>query len=370
MIDRPAVQTLNQNLPMNFHPPQLQWKAAVLILISSLAVGSAQDLSSSGNTVMLMKELDQITQTSAARVQKRRNDALAQINNASSSGPSALDFYLNALENSKYSEAHPDFIEWKKKNQDILRNSSMANAALVQLKYLALALQRSDEHSGYSQVPDYMAYVKLLADSHFLPANQPTSDGSQDVSSAAKKNSKAHVHFNSDQPLPEAIAIVKQPLDASVVVFKLQISDLLPKGDDFESSPGNYESILEKNIRVPLRNNRDQRILSTWDDQIRQEAAAASAAGSPQQIDLFNRSRLPQLLFGKAQDTVAIGQPNRGIAEMMQLIRTYPDNPSVSDWIQTTRGLLGNTNVPSTSYPPPSSYPSTTNQPSTKTTAK
>jgi hypothetical protein len=46
------------------------------------------------------------------------------------------------------------------------------------------------------------------------------------------------------------------------------------------------------------------------------------------------------LLFLKAQDAAAIGQPNRAVTMMMQLIQRYPNNPGVKDWIAGIRSIL------------------------------
>ena len=96
----------------------------------------------------------------------------------------------------------------------------------------------------------------------------------------------------------------------------LQIADLIPFGKDFEDSPGNYQGIMDQNIREPLQAKRDPRLPGTWDAQISVEAAIATGSGSQQQVDAFNQTELPNLLFKQAQDTAGIGQPNRAIAEM------------------------------------------------------
>ena len=121
----------------------------------------------------------------------------------------------------------------------------------------------------------------------------------------------------------------------------LQISDLL-LNKDFEPSAGNYQSIMEKNIRGSLRAKNDARIFQTWDMQIAMEMATATESNSKQQADAFNQTRLPYLLFSKAKDTAAISQPNRALGEIMMLVSNYPQNPSMKEWIKTARGLLTN----------------------------
>ena len=133
---------------------------------------------------------------------------------------------------------------------------------------------------------------------------------------------------------------------------------------------------MEKNVRKPLRAKNDPRILQTWDMQIAQETATVTESNSKQQADIFNQTRLPDLLFRKAQDTAAIGQPNRALGEVMILVRNYPATPSMQDWITTARGLLTNptvaptgittaTNAATTPTPTNSSAPGTPTSPTT-----
>ena len=310
----------------------------LLSVMTGLPGVMAQDLTNStANTAAILKELDQVTSKASDRIETRRSHALSQIQSAAGSGSSAVNLYVSALENTKYKETHQEFLDWMKKNQEILRNNSMQNAAQLQLRYLALALQQTDSRDAYAQVPQYEEYLTSLAGNHFLKNDdaEPTPTPKPD-----KKGLIGPVHYNPDAPIPESKALLRQSLSDSAVVEYFQIGDLLPKGDAFEPTAGSYEGILEKNIRVPLRKKSDQRLLSTWDVQIAQEAATATSSESKQQTDVFNQTRLPELLFKKAQDTAAIGQPNRAIAQIMQLIRSYPDNPSVKDWVQAARGLL------------------------------
>jgi hypothetical protein len=324
----------------------------------------AQDLNNSpANTEAILKELDQISSKANGRIESRRSQVLSQIRSAAGSEPSSVNLYVSALENTTYKENHQGFLDWMKKSQDLLRNNSMQNASQLQMQYLGLALERSDHNDAFAQVPQYQAYLKSLAGKHFLSNDDADP---QPTPKPDKKGLIGSVRYNPDIPVPESRALLNQSLSDSAVVHYFQIGDLLPSGDDFEPSAGNYQGILDKNIRVPLRKKYDQRLLSTWDDQIAQEAAAATSTGSKQQADSFNMTRLPNLLFEKAQDAVAIGQPNRAVTQIMQLIRSYPDNPSVKDWVQVARGLVEKTGAKSPENTPQITSTNAVATPSTK----
>ena len=54
----------------------------------------------------------------------------------------------------------------------------------------------------------------------------------------------------------------------------------------------------------------------------------------------FNTERYPQLLWNRAQEYVAIGQPNRALGEMFKVVKGYPQHPSLGDWIAQIEALL------------------------------
>ncbi len=312
---------------------------ALLTIVSSL---SAQDLPQA-DTKTLLKQLDQIASGAENKLQSRRNNAISQIQSATSSGSASVDFYLHALENTQYKESAKDFLEWRKRSGDLLRSSSMQTAAQLQLRYLIIALQRSEQHNALAQVPEVLNYLSLLA--------------AFNAQSAAL----------GDKQFPEIRPLLQQPLQASAVVDFFKISDLLPSGKDFENSPGNYQEIMDKNVREPLRANKDPRLPGTWDTQIAVEANIATSTQSKQQAETFNQSRLPDLLFKKAKDTAAIGQPNRSLSQVMALIQGYPANPNMKQWIENARALIADLPSSATAVSPattPAPAPAATVAPS------
>jgi len=348
-------------------------------LLSLLWVGivTAQDLPVPQNSAAILKELDKIDQGAKAHEENRRSAAISQIQAAANSAPVAVELYLKSLENTKYLETHQDYVDWSRKNQELLHSLSFQTAAQLQMRYLAMALQRNERHDAYSQIPEYLAYLETLSSQKSLRKETADSISSDDSPNSVQNRNqkKATKNTSTDKPYPEAIALINQSVNKSSVVEWLQIFDLLPDSD-FEPSAGNYQSIMEKNVRKPLRAKDDPRILQTWDMQIAQETATVTESNSKQQADIFNQTRLPDLLFRKAQDTAAIGQPNRALGEVMILVRNYPANPSMQDWITTARGLLTNptvaptgittaTNAATTPTPTNSSAPGTPTSPTT-----
>ena len=43
--------------------------------------------------------------------------------------------------------------------------------------------------------------------------------------------------------------------------------------------------------------------------------------------------RLPGMAWSRAEDEVALGQVNQGVADMMAIVKAHPDHPDFDRWI-------------------------------------
>jgi len=179
-----------------------------------------------------------------------------------------------------------------------------------------------------------------------------------------------------DKVIKEASDLMGKSLSGHPVVEWLQIKDLLPD-KNFNGAAGDYFGILEKNVKAPLRQQKDSRLTGIWDLQISTASTLANSSKDSQKALIFRTEKLPDLLFRRCADMAVIGQPNRAVNEMMVLIRAYPGNPSVPDWIGAVRNLITNppvapsitsntavTAAPSTNTPAPAPALSPSNTPS------
>ena len=283
------------------------------VLIAFIQSAGAQDLPPP-NIAVILKQLDQVASEMSTSTQSRRSAAISQIQSALSSGSTSVEFYMRSLDNTRYRDNHQNLVDWRRRNEELMHSSAFQSATQLQLRYLLIALQRSKEHDALAQESEILSYLSTLA--------------------------ARDTHSPNDKIYPDAENLINQPLSGSSIVEWLQINDLLPTDSNFASSPGDYQDIMEKNVRTPLREKKDPRLPSTWDTQIAVESAQATISNSKQQIEDFNQKRLPDLLFKKAQDTAAIGQPNRGVSEIMILIQKYPMSPDTKSWIDAARKLL------------------------------
>lgn len=266
-----------------------------------------------------IKQLDQLAETCRAKLQTKRFFAQSEAQAASASGLASVSFYLKALAGTRYRDNPQGFSDWKRKNEGIITSMPFQTAAMLQLRYLVLALKRSDSTDAYAQVPEYFSYLNSLA-AAFPSTVIGTKSGRNGVA----------------KQVQEALALLGQPISKTSVAQWLDVASLMPSSD-FEQVPGNYAGIMEKNVRGPLRDRKDPRLIATWDAQINLESKLAQQ----QDADSYRRKRYPSLVIDRAEDLVLVGQKDKAIGEVITLIKGNPDNPSAMQWIQSARQMLG-----------------------------
>lgn len=268
------------------------------------------------NADAILREIETIEQKQKQTISAAKNSTLARLQAAAASGAAAADFYTDAVEEVQFQGQKGKveaFTDWKKQNADLLRSKPMQTALMLHLRYAALAVQRKGLEKPETLMP---ASEKYLAD---LIA-------SDDI-------------FK-DKPPQQVLELLNKPLGQSVMAQWLRLGDWLPDDKDFELTPGNVTGILNKNIRPFLRAAKSPELIQTWDLQMQVEADRITTGRSDHKADEFNTITRPKLVFQRAKDMAAIGQPNRAVAEIIVLVRTYPEHPDFKTWVAEIKTML------------------------------
>lgn len=300
------------NFPMRFPP----WFLALLVL-SSAALRAQQDLSPP-NLEALAKELDLIEQKQRDSKQSGKAALLARLRAALANGQTASAFYVDAVEAVDFKgkkDSVEAFQNWRKSRADMLRSREMQTALLLHLRYLLLSLERQGLENPATQVPAVLTYVNDLVAADAIFENQKS-------------------------PPDEQKNLLARSLTDSVFSRWLGFGDWLPGAEDWERTPGNVAGILDKNVRTILRKEKSPQLVQTWDLQMKVEADRVTEGRSEHQAEQFNTVARPRLLFSRAQDMILVGQPNRGLNEMIQIVRTYPVHPDFDKWIAAIRKVI------------------------------
>ena len=133
--------------------------------------------------------------------------------------------------------------------------------------------------------------------------------------------------------------IIKAPVNGSVAAQVLKITDLMTV-EKWEMSAGNVDGIYTHIILPELRAARDPRLLEYWDMKLKRESENATRTKLAFEAEKFNQVRRPEILWSRAQDLMVLGQRNRALGEMFNLVKTYPNHPNADDWVTAIEQTL------------------------------
>ncbi|MDD5349151.1 MAG: hypothetical protein PHQ12_02965 [Chthoniobacteraceae bacterium] len=253
---------------------------------------------------------------------------------SSSSNSAAISFYDRAAQAVQGDKVRPDLAEWEK-------SEAAQNAARLHVSYLLLTLQRAQGATTKQLEPAIMAHINALTAAGSKDETiQHRRDREQELKEAGfrqpnikGKPGPAHEPLFWDQEL------IKQSVKNSVFVQWYGISKMLDGAKEWEFAPGNVDGMYQNTLLPYYRQNKDPRIIAYWDNKMQQEMQDASQNGTFK-ADQFNNVRRPQLVWKRALDMIAIGLRNRGMGDMVTLVKSYPDHPDLPDWISQLETMV------------------------------
>ena len=276
-------------------------------LLASSAL--AQQSTSSLNPDAVLKELEKIKEARNTSIKSELNKLYQTVNSAASSTSAAMDLYLQATYATQFDGQNHEkswFQDWKKKEADKLKSKGFQEGLRLYLVYLSMTLQSSAGSKNADMVPALMNYC-------------------------------AQVEAQGDD-LKDAKELLKRSLNESVIVRQSGVN-LTPQ-ENWVMTPGNTEEIYQKVILPVLRDKKDPAAVDYWSRKLANEVAGASYLKNAYDVDHFANLRKPTLLWSKASEFYLIGQKDRGISEMMAVIRAYPTHPDADQWVEKVKGYL------------------------------
>ena len=96
-----------------------------------------------------------------------------------------------------------------------------------------------------------------------------------------------------------------------------------------------------------------EEIPALWDTAINLEASIRKESMYEGEYNLWVQTEVPLLKWKRAEDMVQYGQtPITGLAEMLNIIKTYPNHPDSPKWVERLRSLVKPEETPASSESP------------------
>lgn len=346
--------------------PKLLFPTTTFLAMMGIASASlhAQDVAPP-NPKVVLQILGGIKAQRNADASKDKLKLAKDFMSASSNGDVAEKFFEDCVWAVQFaptptlSDAKPDatpkqkeFQAWLKKNDDRLKSQPFRTALCLHLMYISMTISHNSGVKVKDQIPDLVSYSKQVLD------NADTIYGDD----------------RDDSPTSTA-RLMRRPISDSMFVRWEQIGHYMTGDANWEPVPFNVDGIYEKIILPEYRLEKNSTaIFQYWDDRIAREAARSQKSGKVVDVDRFTNITKGSLLWERSQEYAAIGQPNRGITEMLAIIKAYPMHPDAPEWITTVEKIVNAIPTPAApapvaTQPTPTPAPEATPAPSTENTA-
>lgn len=328
----------------------------IVCLGSILSAGAAvaQQDAPPVDTAALLQALRGIKEQQVQQVKTARAKALQQVQAAGASAATAAASWEEAVRITQFAGAPREgaqFKEWRDREGEALKEREAANAALLHFKWMALTLQRSMGTPVKDLLPQVVAFTKeLAADDAAMDALEDSIRHDKELAGSSKR---AKEHKTTDEAVKKIHdQILRSPVNGSPAAQVLKINDLLG-ADKWEMNAGNVDGIYNQIILPELRASRDPRILEYWDMRLKRETEAATRSKLAFDLEKFNQVRRPDLLWSRAKDVLLIGQRNRALGEMFNLVKTFPNHPHADEWVASIEQTLAPPAADTPLAPPP-----------------
>ena len=324
---------------MNFSPKNaLSFFLAGLV---SAGTAVAQQDAPPLDVAALLKALHGIKDQQTQQAKAAKQKALQQIQTAGASPASAVASWEEAVRAAQFEGAAKEgsqFKEWREREGEALKEKEAANAALLHFKWMALTMQRSIGTPMKELLPQVIAFTKEVA------ADQAAIETLDENIRKEKEMAGSNKHGKDRKTNDEAVKkmhdqIIRTPVNGSVAAQVLKIVDLLTI-EKWEMTAGNLDGIYTNIILPQLRATRDPRLLEFWDMKLKRESDNAARTKLAFEIDKFNQVRRPDLLWSRAQDILVLGQRNRALGEMFNLVKANPNHPHADEWVAAMEKIL------------------------------
>jgi hypothetical protein len=133
---------------------------------------------------------------------------------------------------------------------------------------------------------------------------------------------------------------LRDSMDNSVFVRQMQLGSELDELDSWETRPSNLSGIEEKTILPLLREHAPEDVMDFWSFKIEREKEAAAEEDLAVDAADFENIRLPSLLWSRAEDMRALGNPTGAYLEMLKIMQEYPNHPNYMGWAKALEGYI------------------------------
>lgn len=260
----------------------------------------------------ITERLDALQRTTEQNAQRTFQEALRQIRAASASPSTAVTFYTECVRQVNFEESErsqSEFREWRKNNEQRLRDPALRRVLQLQLLWLEMTLR----------------------------ATMSEVDRTQLAREAQRYQNDLHSEA-------ENLSQYRDLLNRSVLETEfaraLRVHTIRPQ--NWPANPLDVAAVYNQIILPPLRTARDLRAMrDAWAARLRHQETLVSVWTDPRRRNLqkFLIEDRPQLVWDMHKDLFVAGDANASARAMLAHIQENIPHPRSINWVQELRQL-------------------------------
>ena len=124
------------------------------------------------------------------------------------------------------------------------------------------------------------------------------------------------------------------------VIDAYQLDQYLRRSD-WPNVPGDIVEMYDKVIIEQARQKKKDDMASLWDTALTNEASLRRLRLADGDFAVWEQSTYPNLRWQRAVDLATTGpNPVTGMADMLKVIKEYPNHPNSPDWVHQLRDMV------------------------------
>jgi len=304
-------------------------QAVALLALGLLAFppSARADPLTASDRQLLLERLANLKNAAEGQNSTRVSAAIAPFRAAMTSNDGAIALYLKCIEKLDFDEkskSSQDFRNWKRRQNDKLKDTAFRLALRHQLQWLTLTLEASLRHGDFAKM-------------------------------APKASDALTAIFAHTDELGGQMPLLRQSVLSSVFARAYHVSYVDP--GDWPTAPLAIAKIYDKVILPPLRNPKSLDYLRTaWQNRILQEGLLRESGrrqsdsggngrplrdlGRSTSYEKFLIDERPDLLWQMEVDLFRAGDQRKAALRMLDHLEHYQSHPKAADWAQDFIDLI------------------------------
>lgn len=302
--------------------PQNPMRRTCLFALLLSAPLAHADVLSEADREALIEKLENLRDSAKQKALSKIGSASVAFKAGMASDEAALDLYLKCIEKVEFEDrkrSSQEFREWKRRQDDRLKENGLGRCLRHQLRWLVLSLEAAEANGKFDAL-------------------------------APRASEALASIFDNPQQFEGNVAALREPVTNTVFARAYSLGGA--KVENWPLSPLDVSQVFNQVIFPPLRkDSKFGALREQWQRRIRYEGVSheywtggrrngkAGGERSPE-MEKFASETIPDLKWQMEEDLYKSGDQKRAAVNMLEHLEANLNHPKVRDWAERFRNLI------------------------------